>query len=230
VNNRFDKNNFFQKKPKAIFLVTSTCSVMLLSSNSYINKRKNMILQSYKNYLSALVFVSLLNAGSILCMKKDKGDNGYRMVQAGGGLLLAGVCSWAGEAASNQPAIKKFSEKTGVSAKDTGNVLGIASGMFALSVMTDPETGSGLRNLSWRAPIAGFVAGVVCTKTFLDVASHIPVIGKFVSCSNSQCKGMCDECRITKMTIAIGVYRAVDFGLSTMIPDAAQGISKPENA
>lgn len=111
--------------------------------------------------------------------------------------------------------IKKFSEKTGVDTQDIGNVISISGGMLSLSLIANQDTAVGLQTLSWRAPIAALVAGVVCTKPFQHIAKHVPVIGSCITCSDQQeCCGICKKCKLTKIIIAIGVYRAVDVGLS----------------
>ncbi|HEX2977635.1 MAG TPA: hypothetical protein VHO47_00730 [Candidatus Babeliales bacterium] len=144
--------------------------------------------------------------------------SGIDMAKAAGGLLLSGAAKYATDELSKKEAVKKFSEKTGIDAQDAGNVISISGGMLSLSLIANDKTSDGLQNLSWRAPIAAAVAGITCTRTFQNIARHVPVIGSCITCNNEECKGICDKCKLTKITIAIGVYRAVDVGLNILLP------------
>lgn len=143
---------------------------------------------------------------------------GKDMAMAVGGLALSGVAKWGSDKASENEAIKEFSQTVGINAKDVGNVISISGGMLSLSLIANDDTAEGMRKLSWRAPIAALVSGVVCTKTFQDIAKRVPVIGSSMTCDNEKCTGICTDCKLTKATVVIGVYRAVDVGLAIWVP------------
>ncbi|MBI2774462.1 hypothetical protein HYX58_00430 [Candidatus Dependentiae bacterium] len=166
------------------------------------------------------LFASVIAIALNHSIKADDAAN-RNMAFAVGGLVASGGVKYFTDKASKKPLVKKFSEKTGVDAQDVGNVISISGGALSLSLLTNKEAADGLRQLSWRAPIAAAVAGITCTQTFQEVAKHIPVIGSAVVCANEECKGVCDRCKLTKITIAIGVYRAVDFALNMWVPTSA---------
>lgn len=164
--------------------------------------------------VSLFALVAAVNFNSQIKADVD----GANMAKAAGGLLLSGVAKYATDELSKKEAVKRFSENTGVDAQDLGNVISISGGMLSLSLIANDKTSEGLQNLSWRAPIAAAVAGITCTRTFQKIARHVPVIGSCITCSNEECKGICDKCKLTKITIVIGVYRAVDVGLNLLVP------------
>lgn len=155
---------------------------------------------------------------SLLCspLVAQDGVNSTNMAKAAGGLFLSGLAKWGADELSKQEIVQDFSEKTGVQAHDVGNVITISGGMLSLSLIANKDTAQGLQNLSWRASIAAGVAGIVCTKTFQNIVKHVPVIGSCISCENKGCEGLCSNCKLTKITLAIGVYRAVDVGLQVL--------------
>ena len=165
--------------------------------------------------LLSIVFFFLAN--SIAAGGQRPGIDSINMAKAAGGLALSGFAKWATDNLSEYPTVRAFSRITGVETRDVGNVLSIAGGMFALSLIANEDTADGLQKLSWRAPIAAGVAGLVCTKTFYNIARHVPVIGSSVHCSNEDCTGICTQCKLTKIVLSIGVYRAVDVGIQTLI-------------
>lgn len=85
--------------------------------------------------------------------------------------------------------------------------------MVAASLFANKDTAAGFQQLACRAPIAAGVAGIVCTKTFQDIIKHVPIVGSYVSCKNTECTGICSDCKLTKIALAIGIYRAVDVGI-----------------
>lgn len=136
-----------------------------------------------------------------------------------GGLFLSGLAKWGADELSKQKIVQDFSKKTGVQAHDVGNVITISGAMLSLSLIVNKDTAQELQNLSWRAPIAAGVAGIVCTNTFQNIVKHVPVIRSCISCiscENKSCEGLCSNCKLTKITLAIGVYRAVDVGLQVL--------------
>ncbi len=144
------------------------------------------------------------------------------MVKAGAGLLGSGVVIYITDEFGNNHRVKQVGEKTGINPKDAANVVAISGGLVALSYIAKENTQKGLRDLAWRAPIAAGVAAIVYTETFQKIAKHVPVIGKTITCDNHECKGICNNCKLTKTTIAIGIYRMVNFGLG-LIPNPLGG-------
>ncbi|MEX0940151.1 MAG: hypothetical protein WDZ41_02235 [Candidatus Babeliales bacterium] len=157
-----------------------------------------------KQYLSIAIIFSFLNSN----MQAMDHNNTLKAI---GALFGAGAVNYLTEKASENSTVKKCAENIAINPTDVGKVIGISGSLAALSFLTDNDKAEGLRNLAWRTPVAGGIAAIVYTETFQNIVRRIPGIGAHVTCENSKCTGICNDCKLTKTAIAIGLYRVTDF-------------------
>jgi hypothetical protein len=151
---------------------------------------------------------------SVLLIAGNINADGKDMAYAAAALLGAGVAQYGAKKLSNNQLVRNVGNSVGINPVDVGRVAALSGGLLAISCIADKGLKDGLIAFAWRAPVAALVVGVTQTRAFQEIAQNVPVVGACVTCDDENCQGTCNQCKLTKNIISLGVWRMVDEGLT----------------
>jgi hypothetical protein len=92
--------------------------------------------------------------------------------------------------------------------KDVSNTLALYVMLVACSIMAEKDKARAAYALSCKLPVAAVVNILYFTQTCQNVLRKIPLVGGITTCPQ-QCNSICNDCRLTKNIIQLGIWKAV---------------------
>ena len=136
------------------------------------------------------------------------------MAKAAVALFASGAAQYGAKKLSDNQTVRTVGKTVGMNPMDVGRVATLACGLWSMSFIAEKGIKKGLIELAWKAPIAALVVGATQTKTFQEIAQNVPIIGGCITCDSHDCQGVCNDCKLTKTVISLGMWRAIDSGIS----------------
>ncbi len=157
-----------------------------------------------KNVLNSSLLLTVLVASSLRAA--DGAEKLIGLVSLAG----AGVAILAAEKAGENPTVRRISRVINISPEDGKGVIGTSAGLFVISTFANDKVSAVTRSYSWRVPIYAAVGGAVTSKAFNEIVKRVPFVGQYLGgCSNVQCEGSCNNCKVRKGMVVTAVWVAI---------------------
>lgn len=134
-------------------------------------------------------------------------------------LTASGVALSSAEKLGKIEAIKGIADCLDVDPRDVGNVAGLTFGLKSLAPIVEQDIQKTLNQFGNRTPVVAGVTLLTQTTFFQEIAKNIPVIGRYFTCENQKCTGVCKHCRLAKTTMTVGVYTSLTELIKSKFPN-----------
>jgi hypothetical protein len=125
-------------------------------------------------------------------------------------LLLGAGAFYGAQELHKSEKFESIMSKTNVSVKEWKAVLEIMAGCAVLGLIGNQSLTNTLNSFFVRAPIVAGITMLVTSKTFNQIVSKIPYIGKPIGgCDNVECQGCCNECKARKAMMVIVLFNSI---------------------